>query len=324
MSADPTVSESTVIDFGAHLAPDEPAELEFFQDFIEEQDGAAIHSSMDALIERYDEAGVDGAVLSTPFYMGSGHLPRTRSGNDALQEVVAPHEDYYTLAAIPTAAGGEEAAAELERCLDAGFNGGAIETKSDGIELHHPEVEPIFEVADQRGAPLLVHPKLNESLHPDALDDTWRLNAIFGREVALAESISKVVHEGVLDRYEHLDLVYHHNGGNIASMMPRIHLQLDAGRWPGMEAVKPFEAFERQVEERIYLDSSGYFGEPGPFGKTLEEFPSTRLLFATDFPYETRRPAVFGKIVDAIESVASHQDAERILGANALDLLVNT
>jgi predicted TIM-barrel fold metal-dependent hydrolase len=57
---------------------------------------------------------------------------------------------------------------------------------------------------------------------------------------------------------------------------------------------------------------------------TLEEFPASQLLFATDFPYETRVPKVFQKIVRSIEDVSSGPDSRRILGGNALELLVNT
>lgn len=317
-------SNAPIIDFGAHLHPTNPEEFEGFREFIESTDGSAIHSDMDVLVDRYERSGVDGAVLSTPFFMGHGDLERVKHGNDVLKETVEGHDDYYMLAAIPTAAGGAAAAEEFERCLDDGFHGGALETKTDGIELHHGEVEPIFEVADRTGAPILVHPKLMESLHPEVLDDTWRLNAIFGREVALAESLSKVVHEGVLDRYPNLNLVYHHNAGNIASMMGRIHLQLEEGRWPGMEAVLPFEEFKRQVEERIYLDTAGYFGAHAPFRTTLEEFPASQVLFGSDFPYETRVPEVFEKIITTIEDISSGPDARRILGGNALDILVNT
>lgn len=322
MSANDT-PDATIIDFGSHIHPTNPEEFEGFREFIETSDGRAIHSDMDVLVERYEQSGIDGAVLSTPFFMGNGDLERVRHGNDVLKETVEGHDDYYMLGAIPTAAGGEAAAEEFERCLDEGFHGGALETKTDGIELHHEEVEPIFEVADRTGAPILVHPKLMESLHPEVLDDTWRLNAIFGREVALAESICKVIHEGVLERYPNLHLVYHHNGGNIASMLGRIHLQLREGYWPGLEAVLPYDAFRRQLEERIYLDSAGYYGYHSPFQATLEEFPSSQLLFATDFPYETRVPEEFQKIVTSIRDISSGPDSRRILGGNALDLLVN-
>jgi predicted TIM-barrel fold metal-dependent hydrolase len=312
-----------IVDFGAHYHPENPESFEPYHDFIDDADGSPICSDVDAVLERYREAGVDHAILSQPYYMGSADAEATAAGNDELLELVEAHKEFFGLAGIPTAAGGEAAAAEFERALNRGYHGGAVETNSDGIELLDDELEPVFEVADQTGAPVLVHPKLHDSLGEDVLADTWRLNAIFGREVALAESICKLIHEGIYDRYPDLKLVFHHTGGNFASMLPRVHLQFDKGRWPGLEGLKSYEEFEAQFASRVYLDSSGYFGERAPFRRTLETLPSSNFLFATDFPYETRSPETFQKFVDSFDDVCSPPDAAKILGENALNLLVN-
>jgi len=220
--------------------------------------------------------------------MGSGDVDAVRTANDALWDVFDGSAGRYGLAAIPTAAGGPPAAAEFERCLEAGYHGGAIETKTDGIEVTDPALEPVFKVAEQWEAPLLVHPKLDESLPPDVLDDRYLLNAIFGREAALTESICKVIHQGILDQHPDLDLVYHHLGGNLPVIFGRVHLQLEAGRWPGQEAVKPFDTFRAQFRDRIYLDTSGFFGYEGPVRTALEASAASNVLFATDYPFEIR------------------------------------
>lgn len=318
------MSESPIVDFGAHFHPENPDAFKKYHNFIESADGAAICSEVDAVDRRYRDAGVDYAILSQPFYMGSSNADATAVANDVLLDIVENHENFLGLAAIPTAAGGEVAADEFERCLEAGYHGGALETRSSGIELIDDDLDPIYEVADRTGAPVLVHPKLNDSLGEGVLDDKWRLNAIFGREVALAESICKLIHEGIFDRYDDIALVFHHTGGNLPAMLPRVHLQLDEGRWPGLEELKSFDEFERQLEERVYLDSSGYFGERAPLQRTKETLPPENLLFATDFPYETRELATFRKFVDAISDVYSGPDAAAVLGGNAFDLLVNT
>lgn len=316
-------TDAPIIDFGAHHYRVVPEETAFIHSFIEEADGEPIVTDVDAVVDRFDAAGVDGAVLSQPFYMGNDDAERTAAGNDHLLELVDSLDGYYALAAIPTAAGGEAAAAEFERCLERGANGGALETSSHGVELTDPSLEPVFEVAERADAPVLVHPKLDDSLGPDVLDDDLKLNAVFGREVALAASICSVIHEGVLDRHPDLALVYHHTGGNVASMLPRIQLQLDPGRWPGLDDLKSAGAFTAQLEERIYLDTAGYFGDPAPLRRTLEVFPAANLLFGTDFPYETRRPADFERFRRSIVDVAPDREAAAILGGNALDVLAN-
>ncbi|RQH02380.1 amidohydrolase family protein [Natrarchaeobius oligotrophus] len=313
-----------IVDFGGHLHPTDPEAFAYYHDFIEENDGSTICRDAQAVRRRYANAAVDYAVLSQPYFMGYGDADETAAANDELLRIVEEFDEFFGLAAVPTAAGGKAAANELERSLEAGYHGGAIETKSDGIELIDDELEPVFRVAEKHDAPLLVHPKLHDSLHEDVLDDTWRLNAIFGREVALCESICKVIHEGVLDRHPELNLVYHHTGGNLAAMLDRVRLQLDDDLWPGLDDVVSYQEFEAAFETRIYVDTSGYDGSPAVLRRTLEALPSSHVLFGTDFPYETRTPETFESLVTSVTETCSESDSERILGENALELLANT
>lgn len=309
------------IDFGGHLYPPEV--------FPEPLSGSPIQSvlgdaldDITVLEDRYEAAGIDEVVLSQPYYMGIDDPDAARRANDALYDLIAERDGFYGLAALPVSAGGVAAAEEFEQALDRGYNGAAVETKTNGVELVDDELEAVFDVAERRGAPILVHPKLDESLHPDVLSDTYLLNATFGREAALSESISKVIHEGVLDRYPDLNLVYHHLGGNIASMIGRIHLQLDDGRWPGQERTKDYETFSRQLRERIYLDTSGFFGYRQPVETALEVFSAENLLFGTDHPFEPRSADELASFRDSVHGVAP-SEANTILEENAVDLLVN-
>lgn len=184
-------------------------------------------------------------------------------------------------------------------------------------------VEPVLEICERYDAPQLVHPKPFESLVPGALDETYQLNSIFGREIALAESMSKVVHDGILDCYPDLKLVHHHLGGNKASMLGRIHLRPDDGRWPRQEHVKPYSEFKRQLEQ-LYVDTSGFFGYRSLIRNTLEEFPSSQVVFGTDAPYEPRNADKLSAFAEAIRDVTSVHDSRRVLTTNASELLVNT
>lgn len=312
-----------IVDFGAHYHPTNPEPFEPYHDFIDEGDGTPICSDSSAVLERYNEAGIDYAVLSQPYYMGASDAGQVAEANDELLELIKQEDSLLGLAAIPTAAGGEAAAKEFRRCLDNGYNGGAVETTSNGVGLLDEELQPVFEVANKTGAPILVHPKLHNSLGEGVLDDTWKLNAIFGREVALASSICKLIHEGTYDEYQNLSLVFHHSGGNIASMVSRIRLQLDKGRWPGLDDLKSYQEFESQLKSRVFIDSSGYFGDRAPFSSALDVFPASNVLLGTDFPYETRSAETFERFVESFESECLNPDVKKILGRNALDLLAN-
>lgn len=320
--------EYPIIDFSGHLltrVPEVKAEIDTIL--------GPIHTDPDRVRSRYDAAGVDQVVLSQPPTMGSPDLEITRQANNDLLAIVENYDAFYGLAGVPGGAGGTAAADEFERCIENGFHGGALETMSSGTELTDPALEPVLEVANQTGAPLLVHPKLFRSLQPDpiaaesdhtVLTDEYKLNAIFGREAALAESICKVIHTGLLDRYSNLNLVYHHFGGNIAAMMGRIHLQLDPGRFPGQDQCKSYEEFRSILERRVFVDTAGFFGHHAAIRTALDVFPSTQILFGTDAPYEPRSDRELERHWSSITEVSSRTDQRRILSDNAHRLLVNT
>lgn len=315
--------ETPVVDFGAHLHPEATIPDEVRNRPLTEHLGALEYDA-DALSEFFDAGGIDRAVLSQPYFMGHGDAAATAAANDALREVFDANDRYYGLAAVPVAAGGDAAAAEFTRCLDAGYHGGGIETNSAGVELTSPELEPVLEVADETGAPLFVHPKLHDSLHPDVLDDDYLLNAIVGREAALLESICKVVHQDVFARYPDLNLVYHHLGGNLGATMGRIALQLDRGRWPGrQDHVKPFEEFRAELEAHVHVDTAGFFAYRTPFEAAVEELPVENVLLGTDTPYEPRTAAELSRFVDVVDETLPREDARKVLFENAMDLLVN-
>lgn len=316
-----TAYSEPVVDFGAHLYPREVFPEEYvgtpFQDAI-----GPVHHSPDEFVEWFRAGGIDQAVVSMPYYMGHDDLEAVSNANDALLAAVTRHDRLYGLCSIPVGAGGTAAAAEFERCLDAGFHGGALPTKADGRELVDESLQPVLSVAARRGAPLLVHPKLHDSLHPGALDDEYLLNAIFGREMALAESICKVIHDDVFDRYDGLNLVYHHLGGNLGAMIGRIHLQLDPGRWPGrQESVTAYDSFVAQLREHVYMDTSGFFGYSRPLETALSAVPPSNVMFGTDAPYEPRSAAELSLFIETVDGVVASEDTGAVFGETALDLL---
>lgn len=318
--------DHTVIDFAAHChmygAPPMTAAA------IEEELGGPIYSDIDAYEERYRQAGIERAVLSQTPFMGGTDVEEVKRANDTLLNIIEQRDRFYGLASLSTGAGGAAAADEFERCLDNGFHGGAIETLSAGTEVHDSELTPVFEVADKSKAPLMVHPKLIDSIKSPLMDDRLALNAVVGRDVALCISICKVVHSGVLDRFQDLHLVYHHFGGNVATVLARLHNILEKSppeirADDSAESFKSYDEFKAQLEDRIYIDTSGYYGDRQVLRSALKSFPVSQLIFGTDFPYETRSAADFDRMTRSIMEEMSRGDAKAVLGGNVEQLLVN-
>lgn len=310
-----------IVDFATHFHPMEVFPEPMKNTELVEKAGPALWD-VDKLTLLLETSGIDAAVLSQPFYMGSDNMERTAQANNALFDVINNNDQFYGLASIPTSCGGRNAAIEFERCLEMGYHGGALETKSEGIELVDKSILPIYEIAVDWGAPLMVHPKLEASLGPNVLDETYLLNATFGRETAMWESLSKVIHGGILDKYPDLKLVYHHLGGNIAAMLGRVHLLLDPNRWPGQQAIKHYAEFKADLD-KIYFDTSGYMAYAAPLRAALETFPSSNILLGTDCPFEARTANEMRDFVDLTQHLAP-TNADDINGQNALELLINT
>lgn len=304
----------TVVDFGAHFYPRSVDEADRAGSHQDDHTGHPRLHDPEAVVAEMRETGVDAMVLSNTNYLGHENAEQTATANDALIETVDAYDEFYGLAGIPSGAGGEAAAAEFERCLDLGFHGGGLDETH--VALTDEDADPVLEVADRTGAPVLVH-------IPELPNVEYRLNATYGREHALQESVATAIHDGVFDRYPDVTLVWHHLGGNIAAMLGRTHLQVDAGRWPDQERMKSYEEFKATLEERVYVDTSGFFGYTAPIRIALEEFPSTQVLFGSDYPWEPRDAGEYGRLVDAVSDSATRADAERILGRNALDLLLD-
>ncbi|WP_299263417.1 amidohydrolase family protein [Halorientalis sp.] len=307
------------IDFGAHYHPTEvfPSGTRL-DDLNELLDGRI--NNLDALLKLYDGTDVDRVALSQPYYMGGEDEAAVTRANQQLVET-AESEDVFPIASIPLLDSGEQSANLFRQAINNGCCAGALETRTRGIELTDEAVEPVFNVADQADVPIFVHPKLTSSLHPEALDDDYRLNSIFGREAALASSISKVIHDGVFDRYENLSLVFHHFGGNIASMLGRVHLQLESGRWETQDTVKSFADFEEQLRQRVYVDTSGFLGYEAPLKSALEVFGPSQILFATDAPFEPRTPEEVSDLLSTVRSNTTQDEFEMITKTNAVELL---
>ena len=309
------VDDLTVIDFGAHFYPEGvPMPDGKGNREIDEIVGLDRMFDPETVTAEMEEASVDAMVHTTNSYLGHDDAEATARANDALFEYIEEYDEFYGLAALPIGAGGEDAAAEFERSLEKGYNGGGLHETD--VKLTDQEMEPVLEVADQTGAPLFIH-ILN-------LPNTkYRFNATFGRERGQQESISRVIHDGIYDRYPNLNIVWHHLGGNIAAMLGRIHLQADPGRWASQESMKPFPEFKADLENRVYVDSCGFFGYTGPIRTALEEFPSTQVLFGTDYPWEPRSGDEIRRLADAITESGNRTDAKYVLGQNALDIMVN-
>lgn len=321
------VVDTTVVDFSAHYTEEghtggtAQVQSDTATTVTEDTSVDDVSNDPELYLEWLQMGGVDKVVLSHPLYMAHDVLEETEGRNDEIGELLQSYEDYYGLASIPVGIGREAAAAEFERCMDKGFNAAGVTVTADGNHFTDEIYEPVWEVADRTGAPIMVHPTPSRKLDPGehVLEPVKENNHTFGRESRLCGSINRVVQSELLESYPDLNLVYHHFGGNIASMMGRIDLRLHRTA----ETIS-FDQFKERLEDRIYLDTSGYHSYSTPLRNALEQFPTSNILLGTDSPVEAKTMGELQEYLTTIEEAVPRSEAKQMLGENALDLLVNT
>jgi hypothetical protein len=120
--------------------------------------------SVEELLSALGEIGSRAAVFT--MHEPDGYPP---ANDRVLAEAAAADGVLVPFCRLDPHAGG--AAAEAERCLDAGAVGIKLHPRAEQFRLEEPETEPIFAVAAERGVPVLVHAGRGiPALGRDALD----------------------------------------------------------------------------------------------------------------------------------------------------------
>ena len=107
-------------------------------------------SSIEELTESLDEIGARAAVFT--MHEPGGYPP---ANDRVLAEAAASEGKLVAFVRVDPHAG--DAAAEVERCLDAGARGIKLHPRAERFRLEERLTEPIFAVANERRVPVLIH-----------------------------------------------------------------------------------------------------------------------------------------------------------------------
>lgn len=313
-----------IVDFQHHFTPRElfPDDLGDRRVLQYDESGApsytahALLSDLDEHVRMMDRAGIDAAVLTSGAGMGAG-LERSRFINDQARAAERAYPGRFIGAAHVHPLGGPPALRELARCaVELGFPGVVITSEVDGLFLDAPQFEPFWAEASRRGMFVFVHPalKLNYPQPFDAYDTARSV----GREFSLIMATIRLINSGVLDRHPELTIHMAHLGGGIASMLGRVRSYQDKAFWgtagDPRHGVVPQKDFDHYLRERLVFDTAGFCGAPGALRTALVELPSSRIVFATDYPQEIRSRDAVRDFVTEIRALG--EAGQRILSGN--------
>ena len=231
--------------------------------------------------------------------------------NNAFAEVVARKKGkFVALATLPL---NDPAASvkEFERaCRQLGFRGAMLFSNINGVALADERFWPLYEVANEIGAVLHIHPTAPVGV--EAMEDYWLMPLVgFLFDTTLAAE--KLVFSGVAERFPRIRWVLSHLGGAI----PYIAERADRGFHAFKECRAKIQKPPSEYLKQFYYDTVNF--DPLALKLAIDFAGVEHILAGSDYPHQ------IGSIPSMLESLRSLRisDADRakILGGNAAQLM---
>lgn len=275
------------------------------------------HRDIAYRLEILDREGIDVQVISmtTPgTHVEAPALAAKLAAitNDAFAKV---HADWPTrfvpLATLPLC----DPVASVDEFARAtgqlGMPGAMLFSNVNGIGLDDSRFWPIYEMADDRGAILMIHPTFPVGV--EAMREYW-LMPLNGFLFDTTLATSKLVFSGVVKRYPRIRWVLGHLGGTI----PYLAERLDRG-W------RTFKECRVHIDEppTTYLRRHFYFDTvnfaTGPLKLAIEFAGADHVLAGSDYPHQIGSIPLMLEVLRTLP--VAEADKRAILGDNAVAML---
>ncbi|MCH9614673.1 MAG: 2-keto-4-carboxy-3-hexenedioate hydratase [Chlamydiia bacterium] len=270
-------------------------------------------------LKTMDEAGIDLQILS----LSEPNVPWVRDAdlavhcahesNNALFEATKKHPDRFQGFACLAPQAVNTAVRELERCVHKLGFVGWLTHSNYGLNryLDDQTYWPILEAAEALNVPIYIHPII------PAIEQFYKYGFALagpslGFQFETALCLMRMILGGVFDRFPKLRIIL----GHLGETMPYLMERLDAAfvqEWFSEEDRPKLKRIPSQdLKENVYVTISGRYYEPA-LKYTLEAMGIDRILFASDYPYESMQNGV-----DFIKNCALTDDQRtKIYSGNA-------
>lgn len=199
---------------------------------------------------------------------------------------------------------------QLKHCVkELGLLGIEISSTFNGQDISDESLEPFWAAANQLGCVVFLHP-LGTSLGDRVA--THYLSNIIGQPLETTIALSKLILNGVLDRYPDLRILAAHGGGYLPSYLGRLTHGVDVRPETSTPKHPP-----RHYLERIWFDTLIY--DPASLRHLINTVGIDRLLVGTDYPFDMGDYDIH-RLISAVPEITD-REREMILGLNAARLL---
>ncbi|MFV0253467.1 MAG: amidohydrolase family protein [Beutenbergiaceae bacterium] len=194
--------------------------------------------------------------------------------NDALRADLAGSTRLIPLGYLPLEHPAE-ALAEATRLIDAATVGFAAAAGGRSRPLDDPELVPLWQLLQDTGRPLLLHPGAS----PDARLAAHYLHNLLGNPVETTLAAAQMLLGGVLTQFPGLRVALAHCGGVLTAVLGRWQRGVDTHR-PGLRL--PAHALRAQAQS-LWLDSLAH--DHRQIDAAIEIVGPEHLLVGSDWPF---------------------------------------
>jgi aminocarboxymuconate-semialdehyde decarboxylase len=268
-----------------------------------------------ARLQVMDEQGVDVQILTINgfwWYAADRDLARriVLAQNEGLATWVKAHGDRFVGVASVALQYPDLAAEQLEDGVKRlGLRGASIGGHVNGEDLSLPKYDPFWAAAAELEAMVVMHPGgAANLLKDDALGGRGDLGNVIGNPLETTYFLSRLIFDGVLDRFPRLRLCAAHAGGYLPSYLGRTEAACVVRANAECANKKPPSAYLRS---QLHIDTMVF--SPEGLRHLVAEVGVGQILYGTDVPFNW--PVTVDLVLDA--PFLSDADKELILGGNA-------
>jgi aminocarboxymuconate-semialdehyde decarboxylase len=230
--------------------------------------------------------------------------------NDEIARLVKERPERFSgIATLPMQAP-DKAAEELRRAMRRlGLHGAMIGSNIGGKNLDDPSFEPLWTVAEELDAFMMIHP--GNVAGADRLR-SYYLGNLIGNPLDTTIAGACLIFGGVLERHPKLNFIMSHGGGFIP---------YQGGRWVHGWEVRPEPKVHVKHSPAPYLDRFLYdtiVHAKAPLEFLISSVGANRVFLGSDYPYDMGT----GECVRQVRAAnISSADRDIILGGHAAKIL---
>ena len=306
-----------VIDIHAHATVPEVDPVIAGTEYAKQGGGRPLGPDRIALI---DKQGIDMQVLSINGFWWYEVKDRAladrivRAQNEGLAKFVAQYPDRFVAMASSSPQFPDLAAQQLDDAVKRlGHKAAAIGGHVNGEDFSLPKFDPFWAKAQELNIVPFMHPGGAENIiKADALDGRGDLGNILGNPLETTYFLSRLIFDGVFDRFPNLKVAAAHGGGYLPSYLMRTDVACEVRNNANCANKKrPKEYMRSQIiVDTMVLSDEG-------LKHLVAEMGVPQIVYGTDNPLNW--PVTVDLVLNA--SWLSNADKEAILGGNLARLL---